>query len=293
MVSSSIFISQFIYFDFKIEKLIIFPKTLFTATALYNPYTIKELQESYPYLPWLQYINALLPSGLVVDEDEIVINSVPTFFEELGEVLNSTSKRTMANYFMWRVVLTTSGTLNNQLRQLKLGFYKTAYGLQGEEERWKECISYTAASLPISVGALYVRKYFSEESRQIAIEMVDDIRDEFINILGEISWMDGETRTEAIKKANALTKHIGYPNELADNNKLEEYFQDLEIEPDNLLLNTLRLNVFGTDYKFNKLRQAVNKTDWITHSKPALVGAFYSSLENSIRKLNLINFERK
>lgn len=135
------------------------------------------------------------------------------------------------------------------------------------------------------MGALYVRKYFSDESRQAAIELVDNIRDEFINILHEVTWMDEKTREEAIKKAKALTQHIGYPNELGDNNKLEEYYEELEIEPDNLLLNTLRLNVFNADNLFGKLRKPVNKTDWETHSKPAEVNAYYTALENSIRML--------
>lgn len=139
-------------------------------------------------------------------------------------------------------------------------------------------------SLPISVGALYIRKYFTEESKNAALELVNNIRDEFVELLHQISWMDEETRKTAIVKANALTKHIGYPDELADNAKLEEYYKDLDIEADNLLLDTLRLNVFKTNYAFGKLREPVNKTDWVTHSKPALVNAFYSALENSIRE---------
>lgn len=86
----------------------------------------------------------MLPHGLDVDENEVVINSVPTFFEKLGDVLHSTSKRAMANYFLWRIVLSTSGTQNEQLRDHKLKFYKDVYGLQSKEERWKECISFTA-----------------------------------------------------------------------------------------------------------------------------------------------------
>lgn len=89
-------------------------------------------------------MNGFLPTGLEVTENEIVINSVPRFFEQLNHVLNSTSKRTMANYLLWRAVLETSGTLTNELRRLKLAFYKTFYGLQGEEQRWKECIQFTS-----------------------------------------------------------------------------------------------------------------------------------------------------
>lgn len=50
----------------------------------------------------------------------------------------------------------------------------------------------------------------------------------------------------------------------------------------------LNLTLFGTEFSFRRLRQAVNKTDWITHGRPAIVNAFYSSIENSIRKCRRI-----
>lgn len=67
-------------------------------------YSIKQLQESYPYLNWLDYINALLPPGLNVTEDEPVVNTSPQFFQRLAAVMNTTSERTMANYIVWRAV---------------------------------------------------------------------------------------------------------------------------------------------------------------------------------------------
>lgn len=63
--------------------------------------------------------------------------------------------------------------------------------------------------LPISVGALYIRKYFNDESKRVATEMVDDIRSAFIDVLNNVTWMDEKTRVEAIKKAKLLTSHIG------------------------------------------------------------------------------------
>lgn len=137
-------------------------------------------------------------------------------------------------------------------------------------------------SLPIATGALYVFKYFPEESKAAAISMVTDIHDEFLNILQNTEWMDEGTREKAIQKAKALTAHIAYPSELTDVDKLEELYAGLEIEPDNLLLNTLRLKVYATDYEFNQLRKPVDKNDWVTHSKAALVNAYYNGRENSI-----------
>lgn len=143
--------------------------------------------------------------------------------------------------------------------------------------------------LPISVGALYVRKFFNEESKQAAIDLVEDVRHTFIDFISVLPWMDEKTREEATKKAKAITTHIGYPNELADNNKLEKYYRDLEIEPDNLLLNTLRLTAFYFDKTLNKLREPVNKTDWETHSIPSTVGAYYRATENAISMHDILD----
>lgn len=95
--------------------------------------------------------------------------------------------------------------------------------------------------------------------------------------------MDEETRAAAIEKAQSMTSHIAYPDELTDNNKLEEYYSGLELEPNTLLKNVLRIRIFKDNHIIHKLRKPVNKTDWETHTMPATVNAAYSPLENSIR----------
>lgn len=102
-------------------------------------------------------------------------------------------------------------------------------------------------------------------------------------MLNKISWMDEVTKNSALEKAKALTNHIGYPDELDDDKKLEEYFTALELDPDNFFLNSLKVNKFDLDYHFGKLHDPVNKTDWTMHTKAAVVNAQYAPLENSIR----------
>ena len=41
---------------------------------------------------------------------------------------------------------------------------------------------------------MYVQKYFKEDAKQAALEMVADIRREFDTILDEIDWMDSNTK---------------------------------------------------------------------------------------------------
>ena len=124
-------------------------------------------------------------------------------------------------------------------------------------ERWRTCVGAAKGSLANAVGALYVQKYFKQDSKQAALEMVADIRLEFNRILEEIDWMDGVTKNKARQKANAIVEHIGYPSELTDERKLEELYAGLELNSTHYLGNALNMTVFGTNYAFSKLREKV------------------------------------
>ena len=50
------------------------------------------------------------------------------------------------------------------------------------------------SSVSLAVGSMYVKKYFKEDSKKAALEMVRDIREEFNNILTNLNWMDSETK---------------------------------------------------------------------------------------------------
>jgi len=80
-----------------------------------------------------------------------------------------------------------------------------------------------------------------------------------------------------------MVEHIGYPPELLDMKKLTDLYNGLELDSADFFGNGLNMTVFGTNYAFSKLREKVNKTDWVRHGNPAIVNAFYSPLENSIQ----------
>lgn len=153
-----------------------------------------------------------------------------------------------------------------------------------ESKRHHAPSNQSVISLGISVGSLYVGKHFHKDSKANALEMVNEIRNVFNDILDEVNWMDAKTKKEAKLKLHSMATHIGYPDEMLDNEKLAAYYAKLDIDPDKYFESFLGMNIFGTDYSFNKLRLPVNKTDWVRHARPAIVNAFYSSLENSIRK---------
>nr|KAF7394145.1 hypothetical protein H0235_016740 [Vespula pensylvanica] len=218
-----------------------------------------------------------------VEENEVVIVSVPSYIKSLEQLLSRTPKRVQANYVMWRAAAASVSYLTENIRKRQLQYSTALSGKAEREARWKECVDMVSGSLSISVGAMYVRKYFKEDAKKNALEMVNDIREEFTKILKKVDWMDEETKESALDKAASMSSHIAYPDELLDDKKLEKFYEKLELTEGNYLESILNLTLFGIEYSFSRLRKPVNKSDWITHGKPAIVNAFYSSIENSIR----------
>jgi neprilysin len=260
------------------------------ADALYNPMNLTELQKEYPYVNWLTYINNILPKEVHIKDDEVINVSVKSFFKDLGQILENTPKRTMANYAMWRITEFSTYFLPEIFRKRQLEYHADLYGVKDSEPRWKECVDITIEYLPISVGALYVRHFFPEDAKKAAIEIAQNIREAFENILKTVEWMDAITREKALDKVKTLATHIGYPDELTDNKKLEDYYKGLEINSDNYLETNLRLTIFLMDKSFLKLRKPINKTDWTKHSKVANVIAKYFILENSISEYMIFGY---
>ncbi|KAK2705540.1 neprilysin-2-like [Artemia franciscana] len=253
------------------------------ASKLYNPMTIRELSEMIPQVPWLDYMNKILEPLHVLTEDERIIVDVPNFFKQLVVLLEQTPARTLANYHLWRATAATVSYMPETARSLQLKYSTVLTGTTERRPRWEECTEGASSSLANAMGSLYVRKFFQEDAKAAAVEMVNDIKETFFEILDTIDWMDEETRLRAKKKAETITTHIAYPEELMQNQKLIDLYKGLELSSDEYLDNALNLTRFGTNYAFGKLREPVNKTDWISHGRPAIVNAFYSSIENSIQ----------
>ena len=149
--------------------------------------SIEELSRNYSSIPWKEYFNTILKPNAEVDEKEIVIVNVPSFFKEFEKLMAQTPKRVQANYVMWRAAAASVSYLSDDIRRRQLKYSTEVSGKAEREARWKECIDITSSSLGISIGALYVRKYFNEEAKKSAIEMVVNIRQEFQKILKTVS----------------------------------------------------------------------------------------------------------
>nr|CAD7207050.1 unnamed protein product [Timema douglasi] len=113
-------------------------------SLLYNPTTVEGLQRDYPSIPWLEYINNILPKDIQVRNDELIIVAVPSYLRALEGILSNTPKRVLSNYAMTRVVLSSVSYLTEELRAKQLKYATALTGKTEREARWKECVDIVA-----------------------------------------------------------------------------------------------------------------------------------------------------
>uniref|UniRef100_A0A8C0BBW3 Neprilysin n=1 Tax=Buteo japonicus TaxID=224669 RepID=A0A8C0BBW3_9AVES len=255
---------------------------------LYNKMTLAQLQNNFSLeidhkvFNWSKFINDIMSTVQIkVENTEHVIVYDPEYLIRLKSILNKYTRRDLQNYMIWRFVMDLVNSLSRNYKDTRNAFRKALYGTTSETAVWRRCANYVNGNMENAVGRLYVQEAFAGDSKHVVEEMIADIRDVFIKTLDELTWMDAETKKKAEQKVTAIRERIGYPDEIViDDNKLNSEYQELNYKEEEYFENIIENLVFTQKKRLKKLREKVDKEEWI--SGAAVVNAFYSASRNQI-----------
>lgn len=177
---------------------------------------------------------------------------------------------------------TSSQFLSQDAKDLEFDFNKESTGKLEEEPRWKECLGFVSKMFPTAKGALYVRKYFNNNSKDIVKNMMDIIKSKYEVMLRLVKWMDEPTRLAALKKVKNMITNIAYPNELLDDKKLLDYYGPMKIDEDKFFESIFNIAFTTRQRGMKKLREPYVKSDWRNWFGAAVIDAFYDLTKNVI-----------
>ncbi|MEM7582785.1 MAG: M13 family metallopeptidase [Acidobacteriota bacterium] len=236
---------------------------------LYNKIDRAGLDKLTPGLPWSEYFKAIgYPD--VVD----ISVATPEFFEALEQLVADSKPSTLQSYLRWHLVDGTTNMLSQDFVDANFEFY--GQKLQGQREirpRWKRCVGATESALGQAIGKIYVEQRFAGASKDVALEMVQDIEDAFKHNLPELGWMDDVTRQRAVEKAQAVGNKIGYPDTWRD-------YSRLDVERGKHFANAMAARAFEFDRNARKIGKPIDPDEWLM--TPQMVNAYYTPLQNEI-----------
>lgn len=205
---------------------------------------------------------------------DTIIVSQPSFFESLNSLLENQPVSAWKSYMKWNVVSSFASYLNQSIVEERFSFYsKKLRGTQMMKPREERVFSVINRSLAEPLGKLFVKSYFDEESKQYMSNMIENLRSAYRERINDLSWMSAETKEKALKKLNAFTYKIGYPDEWRD-------YSELAIKANSYVQNIIQVRKFGYNRMLEKLGKPVDKSEW--YMSPQMVNAYYSSSNNEI-----------
>lgn len=120
-------------------------------------------------------------------------------------------------------------------------FYYILFGREQAPPRWKNCVAQVNSNMGMALGAMFVKKYFDENSKNDTLIMTRDIQQSFRELLNMTTWIDSETKILATDKVDTMTLRIGYPDFILNHDELNEKYKEIAVHPSTYFENTLNI----------------------------------------------------
>ena len=238
--------------------------------AMYNPRTFAQLKEMYPAIDWDRFF---IETMGIESPEQVIVTEIKSV-KRANDLMASLTDREIKDYYLWKYVSQAAGALSDNFTDASFEFSKVMSGVKEQRPRWKRALGATEGAMGEAVGQLYVEKYFPESSKEYMIGLVENLRKALGKHILNLTWMSDDTKLNAIKKLNAFTVKIGYPD------KWEDY-TTLEINPElSYYENMHNVGMWYQKKHLAKWGKPVDRTEW--GMTPQTVNAYYNPMANEI-----------
>jgi putative endopeptidase len=238
--------------------------------AMYNPRTLAQVKEMFPEIDWDTYFPATM--GFAAPENFIVTDLRGV--RQASHLYSTLSDREKKDYYLYLFVGQAAHTLSDKFAQASFEFNKVMNGVQQQQPRWKRALGAVEGLMGEAVGQLYVEKYFPASSKEYMIGLVENLRSALGKHIIRLNWMSDDTKLQAIKKLNAITVKIGYPDKWKD-------YTTMEIDPAlSYYENRHNAQMWHQAEYLKKWGKPVDKTEW--GMTPQTINAYYNPTANEI-----------
>lgn len=239
-------------------------------TAQYNPRPFVQLKEMYPNIAWDRFF---IETMGIESPEQVIVAQINTV-KQADNLMSTLSDREIKDYYLWKYVNQAAWKLSDDFTDASFEFNKVVSGVQEQRPRWKRALGATEGALGEAIGELYVEKYFPESSKQYMLGLVENLRTALGKHLIELPWMSTETKLNAIKKLNAFTVKIGYPDKWKD-------YSTMEIDPSKSYYENMHnVSMWHQAETYAKWGKPVDKTEW--GMTPQTINAYYNPTANEI-----------
>jgi putative endopeptidase len=232
--------------------------------AVYNPYTLAQLERDAPGFPWRAFLAEAqlgVPAKVVVQEKSA--------FPKIAAIFAATPVEVLQAWLAFNVADNASPYLSKPFADAYFEMrQKTLTGQAEQQVRWKRGVhavsggDYLAGdrfdrfgNAGWAVGELYTARYFPASAKAKVQALVADLKAAYRARIEKLDWMSAPTKAEALKKLAAYNVKVGYPDKPRDHS-------GLVIRDDDLVGNVRRAAELDWQFYVRRSKGPVDRGDW-------------------------------
>jgi putative endopeptidase len=234
----------------------------------YHLVSVADADKASPNFSWSEFFAA---NGLKVENFS---QSQPQFFVEFNKMLTDVPVAQWQAYLRINAIDGMAPYLAAKFNDERFNFYsQTLRGQKEQKARWKRVLDTVEGSSGEALGQLYVKQYFSAESKAAMETLVQNLRNALKARIEKLDWMSPETKQKAMDKWASFTPKIGYPDKWRS-------WDGLATSRAGYVQNVLAASKFNHAFEMAKIGKPVDRTEW--GMTPQTVNAYYNPLMNEI-----------
>ena len=232
----------------------------------YNKFSIEDLASKHAAIGWPAMLGNL---GASVDSIDV---RQPAYYDALDNMLTSVPLAQWKLYLKAHSLSSHDTMLSTPFQDAAFAYTKVISGQSEQQSRSKRMVRNVDRQIGFALGQLYVKRYFNEDAKKRALELVNNFQSALEVRIENLAWMSDSTKVKAKEKLYAINKKIGYPD------VWREY--DVTIDRGQFFENVVALRKDSYDYELKQLNKAPNRDEWGT--TPSTVTAYYNPSLNEI-----------
>lgn len=238
--------------------------------AMNNPRTFAQLKTMYPDIPWDRFFIETMD---IPSPENVIVTEINTALQG-NNLYRTVSDREKKDLYLWLVVRNAAPFLSENFTKASFEFNKVMSGVKEQRPLWKRSLSATEGVLGEAIGELYVERYFPPESKEYMIGLIENLRTALGKHIINLPWMSDDTKLNAIKKLNAFTVKVGYPDKWKD-------YSTMDIDPEASYYDNMHAaQMWHQKEELSKWGKPVDKSEW--GMTPQTINAYYNPMANEI-----------
>jgi len=233
------------------------------VVASYNPVTRAQLQALAPAFDWA----AFLQGAQLGDRDDLIA-AQNTAFPKIASVVAATPLPVLKAWMAFRTLDAAADDLPRAFGAASFELHGKVLAGQAEQApRWKRALVQVAGkgcdsdahaclgTLQWAVGQAYAERWFPPAAKARMTALAVDLKTAYRAHIQALAWMGPATKAEALRKLDAVTIKVGYPDKWRD-------YAGVAIRRDDLVGDVRAAAADDWRFQVERSKGPVDRGDW-------------------------------